>query len=739
MDEFSFQICTAFNDFIKEDKSRYKTATEAGYYDPDNDFLIGDSGGFIMNMSFRFTNVDLLSPSANAYHKNKKSYIDAEVDSPAYTKFRRREEYRREHGFSAKCKLMPNGVVKELRITGEHYNFLNYVKILRLDYNSIIKGTGVKKLLFPRFFDSQYWYYKCKEFSKNNGFHMIINKTRRGGFSYMEGKGSANYINLHPNHTVILAAFDKKYVTKGNAIAPMALEQLEFYENETPFRRGILTRDIENIQLGYRDKKGTKKGFLSRLLSVSTGPNNPNAAIGKDGQEIKAEELGNFPNFDEFMTQTEPTTRTGSFLTGHITGFGTVNSDNETNEIFEKNFKNPKKWNFMPFENVWDENSRHLICGFFKPFWWGLEGKIGDEFAMDINGNSNFDVAKILVKLEREEKWINKETLKDYVDYCGQYANNPEEAFSNATENIFSSASLDFQISRLKNDPHLKFYRDGQLRKDGKNVELITNERLYANGEEVHEYITWHGNAKKDKDNHGCFREYFPPYKVGDTVPKNLYRIWSDPFGVDKKAKDLDRYNSLGSFYVYMRPNTITNSIGDILVASYVGRPDTMMDYDKILLLASMRYNAEVLTENDRGETIPNFKILKEQGRLVREPNFAWDSNIQGTSGRVYGVSVGTGARKLAGVQALYEWLYTKRGVDDYGREVYTLHYIYDLPWLLELKAWKLAGNFDRTSSMIVGMFDIKQMEYDKIPVGTGVKDTNSIFNRKWFTDVPHY
>ena len=737
MEEFTFDICESFNNYIKEDKSRYPTAASAGYYDPDNDFLIGDSGGFLLNISFKFINVDLLSPSASEYLNNKRTYIDAEIDSPRYTKFRRREEYRREHGFSAPCKLMPDGSIRELRITGEHYNFLNYVKILRLDYDSIIKGTGKKKLLFPRFFDSQYWYYKCKEFSENNGFHMIINKTRRGGFSYMEGKGSANYVNLHPDHSILLVAFDKKYVTKGNAIAPMALEQLEFYENETPFKRGILTRDIENIQLGYRDRKGTKKGYLGRILSVSTGPANPAAAIGKDAQRIKAEELGNFPNFDEFMIQTEPTTRTGSFLTGYITAFGTVNSDNETNELFEKNFKNPRAWNFMPFENIWDDNSRHLVCGFFKPFWWGLEGKYGDKFAMDLNGNTDFEIAKEVVRLERRDKWENKKTFKDYIDYCGQYANNPEEAFSNSTENIFSSAALDHQIKRLKHDESLKFYRDGQLIEQDGKVSLITNERLLHSGHKIHEFIEWIGNARKDRDNHGCFREFFPPYKVGSVVPDNLYRIWSDPFGVDKKAKDLEKYNSLGCFYVYMRPNTNTNTIGDILVGTYIGRPDTMEEYDKILLLASKLYNAKILTENDRGETIPNFKLFKEQSRLVREPNFAWDSNIQGNSGRVYGVSVGSGARKLAGVQALYEWIYFARGKDDYGNLIFTLHYIYDLPLLLELKSWKLEGNFDRTSALITGMFDLKQLEYDRVPVGIGTRDRNSIFARSWYTDQP--
>jgi len=736
MEEFDFTISGAFFSFINEDKSRYKTATEAGYHDPYNDFLIGDSGGFLMNISFQFTNTAALAPAGNYYLDNSKTYTDAEVDSPAHKKFRKREEYRREHGFTAPCKLMPDGSVQNLHITGEHYNFLNYVEILRLDYASIVKGTGKKKLLFPRFFDSQYWYYKCKQFAEDNGYHTIVNKTRRAGFTYMEGKGGANYINLFPNQTVLLAAFDKKYVTKGNSIASLALQQLEFYENHTPFKRGIISRDLENIQLGYKDKRGTKKGWLSSMLAVSTGPKNPDAAIGKDAQRIKVEELGNMPNFDEFMTQTEPTTRTGSFTTGNITGFGTVNSDNETNELFEANFKNPAKWGFMPMENVWDDNCRHLTCGFFKPFWWGLEGVYKGEFAMDLDGNSNFEIAKEIVRIERENKWANKKTLKDYVDYCGQYANNPEEAFSNATANIFTSAALDFQIKRLKEDKLMHFYRDGKLIDNGTEIELKINERLLAAGEPFHEFIEWFGATKKDKDNHGCFREFFPPHKINDKIPDNLYRIWSDPFGVDKKAKDLDRYNSLGCFYVYMRANTLLPSIGDKIVGVYVGRPDTMYEYDEILLLASKRYNAQVLTENDRGETIPNFRTMKATARLVKEPNFAWDTNIQGAMGRTYGVSVGTSSRKLAGIQALYEYEYEKRGKDEHGNQLYNLHYNYDLPYLLELKAWRLDGNFDRVSSKTVGMFDMKQLAFDNIPVKTNARK-KSVFSRKWYTDQP--
>ena len=64
----------SFLNYINEDKSHYKTATEAGYDDPDNLFLIGDSGGFQLNIQpgDKFVNTHLFTEMADFYRKNKK-------------------------------------------------------------------------------------------------------------------------------------------------------------------------------------------------------------------------------------------------------------------------------------------------------------------------------------------------------------------------------------------------------------------------------------------------------------------------------------------------------------------------------------------------------------------------------------------------------------------------------------------------------------------------------------------
>ena len=56
-----------FLQYLSEDKSNYKTATEAGYDDPDNLFLIGDSGGFLHNIQpgDKFVNTYLFTEMAD--------------------------------------------------------------------------------------------------------------------------------------------------------------------------------------------------------------------------------------------------------------------------------------------------------------------------------------------------------------------------------------------------------------------------------------------------------------------------------------------------------------------------------------------------------------------------------------------------------------------------------------------------------------------------------------------------
>lgn len=740
-----------FLDFINEDKSRYKTATEAGYYDPFNHFLIGDSGGFLMNINAgdKFINTHLFTEMADYYRKNGE-YTSLKVDSINHRKLRKREEYRRKHGFTAPCRLKADGTIEDVHITGGHYNFLNYTRMERLDESSIVNGnvnTASKHFDFPAFIDAQYWTWQVMEFAKNNGFHLIIDKTRRGGFSYIMASDSANIVNGQSRKVVIHVAADSNYLTDRGGLSDFAISDIRFYEERSPFIRGIVSTVKDDFRLGYKLPNGVEadKSWKSALLSVSAH-NNPDCAIGKDAVVVKVEELSTMENFDKFMAVTEPAMRTGSYVTGTLMAWGTATSGNM--QVFEQNFYNPKTFNFMPFENVWDRDARSEICGFFKPYCWGLEGEIGKLKGMDEDGNSNLLIGLEIAKKEREQKKASSKTYSDYINYLGQYALMPSESFSNVSENIFSSEELSAWEDKLRVDSDLRFYTDGQLEEDKGVVRFVSNKRLQSEGKKVYDWIQ--GVPRRgNEDPHGCIRIWFYPEYVDSItsrgrikeIPKELYSITYDPVGVDKDKNEITNKHSHNSIKVWMNPHPI-NGFKQKLVAAYYGRPDKLEDADRICYLLAKYYNCigTTIVEINRGETVSNFRKWNALNYLAFEPMFVWDTSIQEKYSKTYGYNMSGAARKLDAIRLLKEFLYEEIGKDEFGNPIRNFHNIYDYQSILELKKWNSKGNFDRISEMLLRGVEWKSMEIKGIneletrkPLTEENIEENDILNRDWF------
>ena len=746
-----------FLKYIEEDKAKYKKASEVGYVDPDDLFLIGESGGFLLNIQpgDKFVDTYLFTEAANFYHKTQGKYTFFKEDSIPYRQFRKREEYRRSAGFVAPC-LLRNGVVQNIRITGDMYNYLNYIMIEQLDVSSANAtskaSTGKKIYDFPKFIDAQFWTFHIIEFAERNGLNLIIDKTRRGGFSYIMAAHSANKINLNPRKVEIHVAADKKYLTATGGLTDFTINNLRFYETRTPFVRGILSTDKENFKLGFKTPNGivSPKSWNSALFSVSAATN-PDCAIGKDAVNVKVEELSTMDNFDDFLAVTEPAMRTGSYVTGNLFCWGTATSGNM--QTFEQNFYAPKSGRFMQFENVWDKDLRHEVCGYFKPYAWGLQGEIDGQHAMDEDGNSDLRVGLRISFKEREDKRVNSKTFADYINYLGQYANMPSESFSSTTENLFSSEALMAWEEKLRTDSSYNFAVDGMLFKDPtdeRKVIFKTNARIEAEGGkhnvDFYDYIL--GVPKKQHEHpHGCIRKWFNPIKVvytdkdGNQVygtPPGIYSMSYDPVGINKDHKEITNKYSFNSIKVWMEP-CVYNNFKSACVASYYGRPDKLEQADYICYLLAIYYNCigTVGVEINRGETVSNFTKWKALKYLMKDPVQIWDTSLKSSVAGTYGVNMGDGTKKLEGLRLLKEMLYSVVGKNDLGEDVYFYQTIYDYQSILELKKWNAVGNFDRVSEMIIRALRWKLCDVEaakelvqrkKIQV-----DKNNIWTRNWF------
>lgn len=744
-----------FLEYIEEpDKEKkYKKASDCGWYDPHNNFLIGDSGGFLLNIRpGKFVNTELFNEAARTYQATGK-YTQFKVDSIPHRQFRRRECDRRRNGFSAPCWQNPDGSIEDVWITGGHYNFLNYTRMERTDESSVIvteHGATAKKIYsFPSFIDAQFWTWQIIEFCRRNGLHLIIDKTRRGGFSYIMAADSSNEVNLSKHKVVIHVAADNKYLIKQGGLSDFAVNNLKFFEEKTPFKRGIYSPTTDSFKLGYRMKNGVEAddSWSSSLLSVSAN-NNPDCAIGKDAVTIKVEELSTMQNFDEFMNVTEPTMTVGTRTTGTLMAWGTATAANM--QIFEQNFYNPRAFGFMAFENVFDNDARNEVCGFFKSYAWGLEGEIDGVKGFDEDGNSNLRIGLQLAARERTEKKKTAKTFAEYLNYLGQRALFPAESFSSASENIFSSEALNKFEDKLRVDNSYKFYTDGELFEDGtKKIYFKSNARIRIENPDMKTYDYIQGVPRRgNEDPHGCIRVWFAPeYEetyINDRLVRSIlpgtYVAVYDPVGIDKDKKEITDRHSHNSIFVIEMPRE-RNGFKPKLCAAYYGRTERLEEADEKFYRLCKWYNCigTGLVEINRGETVSNFRKWKATKYLGYEPLYVWDSAVKEKVSTSYGYNIGSGSKKLDGLRLLKEFLYEVIGKNEFGEDIYVFERFLDYQTILELKKFNAEGNFDRISSLILlGIYwksiDIKgKRELASRKKVTEENDKTDIFNRQWF------
>lgn len=688
------------------------------------------------------------------------TFLDPIIDREEYDAFWDEEERRRKEGMILPCSLAKREdgsyALQDLHITGEHYGYLNFAPIKRVKEDTLKKieeyiqqGKDVAELSeqkvtsLPQFFDSDYYYFKAVELARAKGRHLVVGKARRKGYSYKNGWISANRADLYRNTTTALAAFHADSLYPEGTMQ-MTNDYLQHIAAHTDWAKRRLIDKKDFIKFGYKynDGLGVERGYKSVVLATSFAPNNAGALRGKSADFMMIEEAGKNPILAAILASTLPTLKTGTTLSGLLIVFGTGGGEDKQWEGFEDLFYAPSADDFLSFNNIWDEDGRGTECGFFVPSYMGKEGYI------DEHGNSNVPGA-IAFEMEMREKKRKSKSAKKLTDYIMEEPFTPKEAFSRDSSGIFPAEELEAQLRRVQKDPEIKsLLRHGNLVTD-KNGKVIFRDYSFMTDEErkyFHPPIT-NFPIKKDDDAHGCFTMVQHPYKVPNMglnfnktmdvnrIPDNLYRIWHDPFAINKETKEVSSRDSLGCFYVYERNNNFTPGFGDRIVAWFTGRPSTTDAFNEIMFKAAEYYNATIQFESNRGDVYTYAKNHKLLHRLADEPEMLnKKTHNKANTNPKKGITMND-ARKLDGVVYLRDWMVLKRGTRELGGNLLNLHYIYDEAFLKELLRFNLnKGNFDRVSTGIIGQYDIKDQFNIEIkkPV---IRETNSthIFDRPLF------
>lgn len=652
-----------------------------------------------------FKNTHKFSVAANHYLEYG-YYTDALPGTKEYYEFWDEEKRRCLEGYE----------VDGVRIVGYHYFYLNYCPIDRAVDEVQPDGSvrAKRDRTFPAFYDGDYEYFHTIEECRRTDKHLTVLKARRKGFSYKAGAMLArNYFHVRNSKNYVFAS-QKEYLI-GDGLLSKAWDFLSFVDDNTAWTQPRLRDREMHKQSGYKKNVNgadVELGMKSQIIGVSL-KDNPDKVRGKAGELIFFEEAGSFPGLLKAWEVAMPTMRQGSKTLGTMVAFGTGGEEGSGFEAMEELFYHPSAYDCMDFDNDFDEGASGTKCGYFVPIYKNLDGFI------DKDGNSLVEEAIKFEETQREKK-RNANDPKSFDQYIAEHPFTPQEATLQVTANLFDVGSLKEQYNRvLVHDLHKKNGTTGDLyEKEGK-VEFRPNPDRKAIIKYPH---------RKGDDIQGSVVMYEPPYKSKEEglTPHNLYVVCHDPYAQSGSSGD-----SLGAAYVIKRHNNLSKP-DDIIVASYIGRPNTQDEFNRNLFLLAELYNAKIGFENDRGEVIPYAKRFRKLHKLQEEFEMLDKKELQSRNvKRQYGMHM-TEARKRQGELYIRDWLISPRSVDEDGNVTLNMHTIYDPALLQELIKFNMKGNFDRVMAFMIGMYHTRELYNKEVVEVLSDRSQDDWFNKNY-------
>lgn len=652
-------------------------------------------------------NTDKFRPAAKYYEKYSK-YEEFTPKSKAWRDYWREEQRRCTEGYE----------VDGDKITGYHYFYLNYMPIMKIPDDiamgegRLSSGTAEREWSFPSFWDGDYDFFWCIEIARKGihwgeyqrlgllseldpeqfddngwlrgGWHMAVLKARGRGFSYkLASMLACNYFHKRKSMNYAVSAYEE-YTS--DIVYDKTWSAIDFVDKATGWKQGRLKNDNFNRICGLRLWNGsswTTKGRLNEVKGMILS--DPYKMSGKRGDIVAYEESGLFPGLKVAWDINRPSMEQDGIAFGLQCLFGTGGSTGKNFEDMQNIHSNPLDNNVLPFLNQFEAGLESEKIGYFFPVHWNKTGY------MDKDGNSLVEEVKKDEEKTREGKKQNSRP-DDYERYLAMNPMCPSEASMDADVNSFPTHDLSVRKKKII---------ASKLHQMGTPVVLTRSEgKLQAKpSNEVTPYYKFPPGKGEDKT--GCPVIYHAPYKdETGNVPGNLYVIGHDPYAHDKTEGP-----SIGAAYVFKNPNMVSKP-DDLIVASYIGRPETMDEYNKNLFRLAEFYNAKIGFENDRGGVIAYAKRYRLLHYLCEEPTITstTEKRRKGESRR-YGVSMNL-QRKLDGEGYVADWLIQPRGSYEDGSYATNLDEIYD-PGLVEelVKYRRDKGNFDRVMALMVGMY----------------------------------
>jgi hypothetical protein len=618
-----------------------------------------------------------------------------------------------------------NGVVRLSDgewIPGQLYFYWNYSPIWLVEKiasnnttNKKTKGERLKRFAKPWLGD--YLFYHYMEAGRIRGQHGKLLKTRGVGFSFKMGSISpCNMYTLpgsgNPNFHL---ASDKTFLSGDKGIWGKVVDTLDWIADTTPLPRMRLadrSQPTLEIQLGYKDEYGSRRGLLSSVNGISL-KDNPDKARGVRGPLIHYEEDGLFPNLEKAWGVNRKAVEDGDVSFGYMLAGGTGGTEGASFEGSEKLFYNPGGYNIYGIPNVFDKNTNgESLCGFF----WGAY----------LNRNSCYDehigepdVIKSLLEVlnDRYDVKYNSSDASAITQKKAEEPITPQEAVMRTEGTVFPVSDLKEYLESIA--PH----KDSFLAEHYVG-ELIVNNQGGVEWKPNSDLQPLRSYDSSDSNKTGALEIFTMPRKNSHgEITRGRYIAGIDPI-------DSDTGKSLFSVIVM---DTFT----DTIVAEYSARPRLATEAYEIALRLLKFYNAEGNYESNLKGLFSYFDArnclhyLADVPQILKDMDMVKATNLYGNKAK------GTHANAYInkwGRELQAEWMLTKSQVSEEDNPKLNMHSLRSIPYIQECIAWNSDGNFDRVSA--AGMLFILREDRYKRTQSAKVRDGNkgsNLANDKFF------
>lgn len=674
-----------------------------------------------------FKDASVFRPAATEFEKNEAKgmpmYTTAIEGTSQYLNYWNKQKDRCINGYE----------VGGVRITGEHYFYLNFCRIEKRVKRA--DGTETKRLGFPDFLAMDYYWFLTLERAENPAKYgldpmekkgVIMAKARRKGWSFKNAAGAAWIYTFFKKSRVVIAS---ELEDKAKNTFKMFKTMCNFLNEFTEFRTPRLKDTATEVKSGWSEKidgQNIEKGYLSEVMII-TLKDNPDKSAGLSCTRFIFEEAGLINNLKKAYRFAEPTLRDGKIWIGIPIIFGTGGDMEGSTQDFSEMFLEPDKYGLAGFPNQYELHQMEGNCGYFVDDMWYRPGcSYVDEAgklhtSIDENGNANRWVAELDLDEERAKSVGGSKA--DYDVLITQKCKTPSEAFLRPQGNVFPVAELKaIHLRLMNNNLYKKVGTAGELEFSSDPQRPV---RFKPMGNKI---PVWHYPFKQGSPSEGAVIIYEAPPQ--EDIPQALYKIGYDPVKFDiVNGKSV--FKSLASIIVYKSFQRFEYGYDEI-VAEYTGRYEDTDKINEIALKLSMYYgNAKIMHENEIGKDVMSY--FKRKGKvhlLEHQPDAAMGKVIRNSKVvRPYGSPMNDRMKAACEKWAL-NWMWTERGTNEEGKIIYNMDLIPSIGLVEELMAYNRDGNFDRVMAFFQLMLVIEEHKEEEVKLDNSSHVATQLLDR---------